>query len=80
MRGVHGKPGWFWLFLIEGLLTLVIGIVSLLYLPLSPTSTKSVLCQRSWYTEKEEVIMINVSSPDVPCSWPLLTCAAYSAR
>ena len=27
MRGVGGKAGWFWLFLIEGLLTLVIGII-----------------------------------------------------
>ena len=26
MRGIAGKPGWFWLFLLEGLLTLVIGI------------------------------------------------------
>jgi len=27
MRGVHNKPGWFWLFLIEGLLTFVIGLI-----------------------------------------------------
>ena len=25
MRGVGGKPGWFWLFLLEGLITLLIG-------------------------------------------------------
>lgn len=25
MRGVGGKPGWFWLFLLEGLLTFLIG-------------------------------------------------------
>jgi hypothetical protein len=79
MRGVDGKPGWFWLFLLEGLLTFVIGLVvstalisrkgplltqthqSFLYLPTSPTSTKSILCRRQWYTEREEIIMINVS-------------------
>ena len=27
MRGVDGKPGWFWLFLLEGLLTFLIGFV-----------------------------------------------------
>lgn len=61
MRGVSSRPGWFWLFLLEGLLTIVLGVVSLLYLPLSPTQTTSVLCPKPWYTEKEEVIMINVS-------------------
>lgn len=27
MRGTNGKPGWFWLFLLEGLLTCVIAFV-----------------------------------------------------
>ncbi|GAB1217981.1 hypothetical protein ATERTT37_007224 [Aspergillus terreus] len=27
MRGVLGKPGWFWLFLIDGLITFVIGLI-----------------------------------------------------
>ncbi|EAW22144.1 putative MFS transporter [Aspergillus fischeri NRRL 181] len=66
MRGVHGQTGWFWLFLIEGLLTFVIGLISFFYLPQSPTHTKSVLCLRSWYTEREEVIMINRLLRDDP--------------
>ncbi|KAI1848485.1 hypothetical protein JX266_005791 [Neoarthrinium moseri] len=66
MRGVAGRPGWFWLFLLEGLLTVILGVVSFLYLPLSPTSTKSVLCPRPWYTEKEETIMINRILRDDP--------------
>lgn len=66
MRGVAGKPGWFWLFLIEGLLTTLIAIVSFLYLPTSPTDTTSVLCRRPWYTEREEVIMVNRILRDDP--------------
>lgn len=27
MRNVEGKPGWFWLFLLEGLLTFSIGLI-----------------------------------------------------
>jgi len=61
MRGAHGKPGWFWLFLLEGLLTMIIGLTSYVYLPWSPTSTKTLLWRKGWYTEREEVIMVNVS-------------------
>jgi hypothetical protein len=77
MRGVAGKPGWFWLFLLEGVFTFVIGLIvgllatrnlgavtnelqSILYLPTSPTNTKSVLHPKSWYSEREEIIMVNV--------------------
>lgn len=83
MRGIQGKPGWFWLFLLEGLLTFLIGLIvsfrysyllwgqltniqqSFFYLPSSPTNTKSVLCPRPWYTERQEVIMVNVLIPPV---------------
>jgi MFS family permease len=78
MRGIGGKPGWFWLFLLEGLLTFTIGCIvscmktmntqifhsnqtqSFFYLPQSPTNTKSVLFRNPWYTEQQEIIMINV--------------------
>ncbi|PYH83059.1 MFS transporter [Aspergillus uvarum CBS 121591] len=66
MRGVQGKPGWFWLFLIDGLITFAIGFLSLFYLPSSPTNTTSVLCPKNWYTEREEVIMINRLLRDDP--------------
>lgn len=61
MRGIGGKPGWFWLFLLEGLLTVVIALVSFLYLPAAPTESKTALWRKGWYTEREEVIMVNVS-------------------
>lgn len=66
MRGVNGHPGWFWLFLLEGLLTFVLGIISFFYLPQSPVHTKSVLCPKTWYTEREEFIMVNRVLRDDP--------------
>ncbi|KAF2125896.1 MFS general substrate transporter [Dothidotthia symphoricarpi CBS 119687] len=66
MRGVGGKPGWFWLFVLEGLLTLLIAGVSYVWLPESPTSTKTVLWRKGWYTEREEVIMVNRILRDDP--------------
>ncbi|KAH6681621.1 major facilitator superfamily transporter [Halenospora varia] len=60
MRGVHHYSGWRWLFLIEGLLTLVIGLVSFVLMPPSPTQTASTLRgKKGWFTEREEVIIIN---------------------
>ncbi|KKK20444.1 MFS transporter [Aspergillus rambellii] len=66
MRGVRGKPGWFWLFLIDGLITFVIGLIGFLYLPSSPTNTKSIIYPRAWYSEREEVIMVNRLLRDDP--------------
>lgn len=66
MRGIAGRPGWFWLFLLEGILTLLIGLVSFIYLPVSPTHTKGGLWRKPWYTEREEVIMTNRILRDDP--------------
>ncbi|KAL8344094.1 hypothetical protein RB601_004560 [Gaeumannomyces tritici] len=66
MRGVGGWPGWFWLFLLEGLLTCIIALISFFYLPTSPTGTKGGLWRKSWYTEREEVIMVNRILRDDP--------------
>jgi len=66
MRGIGGKPGWFWLFLLEGLLTVVIAVLSFIYLPAAPTATKNVLWRKGWYTEREEIIMVNRILRDDP--------------
>ena len=53
MRGVLGYEGWRWLFLIEGLVTLVIGLVSYVLMPPSPTQTASTLRgKKGWFTER----------------------------
>ncbi|CAG8955299.1 hypothetical protein HYFRA_00011281 [Hymenoscyphus fraxineus] len=60
MRGVQGYSGWRWLFMIEGLLTLVLGIAAFVLMPASPTQTASKLRGKNgWFTEREEIIIIN---------------------
>ncbi|KAF2219799.1 major facilitator superfamily domain-containing protein [Elsinoe ampelina] len=66
MRGVAGQPGWFWLFLIEGSITLLIGVLSLLYLPWCVTDTQSLICRSPWYSDREETIMVNRLLRDDP--------------
>ena len=52
LRGVGGKAGWRYLFLIEGLLTLVIGIASFFMMPPSPTQTKAWFRPKGWFNER----------------------------
>ena len=72
MRGVDGKPGWFWLFLLEGLLTVILGVVSFLWLPDSPTQTKGLIGgnhgtpkgkKSLWSIAFFAMIQLRVSSP-----------------
>ncbi|KAG2185723.1 hypothetical protein INT43_002158 [Umbelopsis isabellina] len=67
LRGANGWSGWRFLFLIEGAFTLIIGIVSFFYLPPSPTQTKGWLRGKNgWFSEREEVIMVNRVLRDDP--------------
>ena len=60
LRGVGGKAGWRYLFLIEGLLTLVIGIASFFMMPPSPTQTKAWFRPKGWFNER---YVLRASSP-----------------
>ncbi|KAF8512045.1 allantoate permease [Gautieria morchelliformis] len=66
MRGVLGKAGWRWLFLIEGLITLLIGIATFFRMPPSPTQTKAWFRPKGWFTEREETILVNRILRDDP--------------
>ncbi|KAG8214080.1 major facilitator superfamily domain-containing protein [Butyriboletus roseoflavus] len=54
-----GHAGWRYLFLVEGLITLSIGIASTFLMPPGPTQTKAWFRPRGWFTEREEIIMVN---------------------
>ncbi|KAG8690424.1 hypothetical protein FRC09_011991, partial [Ceratobasidium sp. 395] len=67
MRGIHGWEGWRYLFLIEGAMTAAIGLFSFFWLPASPTQTKGILRGKNgWFSEREEVIMVNRVLRDDP--------------
>lgn len=66
MRGVLGRAGWRWLFLVEGLITLVVGVTTFFMMPPSPTQTKTWFRPNGWFTEREEIIGVNRILRDDP--------------
>lgn len=60
MRGINGWGGWQWLFLIEGIITLIIGAFSWVLMPPGPTQTRSWFRGKDgWFSEREESIIVN---------------------
>ncbi|KAG8739351.1 hypothetical protein FRC12_016350, partial [Ceratobasidium sp. 428] len=66
MRGISGREGWRYLFLIEGSLTLGAGIASFFLMPAGPTQTKAWFRPKGWFNDREEVIMVNRVLRDDP--------------
>ena len=70
MRGLAGLSGWRWLFLLEGLFTLLIGIASWHMMPASPAQTagrfRGGRHSPGWFTEHEEKILVNRLLRDDP--------------
>jgi len=66
MRGVAGREGWRWLFLLEALISLLVGALSFLFLVPGPTQTKTWWNPAGFYTEREEQIIVNRVLRDDP--------------
>ncbi|KAM5353492.1 hypothetical protein ACJ41O_000142 [Fusarium nematophilum] len=66
MRGVLGYEGWRWLFLIEGIIMLGIGIWSIFMMAPSPTQTRRWYRPNGWFDEREEKILVNRILRDDP--------------
>ncbi|KIW21652.1 hypothetical protein PV08_02232 [Exophiala spinifera] len=60
LRGHLGYSGWRWLFLIEGIFTLVIGLIAFILMPPGPCQTANwARGKNGWFTPREETIMVN---------------------
>jgi predicted MFS family arabinose efflux permease len=66
LDGVHGMAGWRWLFLLEGLITLIIGIASFFLMPASAVQTKTWYRPKGWFTDRELTIVVNRVLRDDP--------------
>ncbi|KAG0256751.1 hypothetical protein BG011_004328 [Mortierella polycephala] len=66
MRGVANLEGWRWLFLLEGLATVLVASLSFFILPEGPTATKGYLRFSGYLTERQELIAITRLVRDDP--------------
>ncbi|KAJ4416796.1 hypothetical protein N0V82_006525 [Gnomoniopsis sp. IMI 355080] len=67
MRGLQGWSGWQWLFLIEGIFTAIVGILSWGLMPPSPSQTANWFRGKDgWFSEREEKILVNRLLRDDP--------------
>ncbi|CAK7274547.1 hypothetical protein SEPCBS119000_006230 [Sporothrix epigloea] len=66
LDGVQGRSGWRWLFLIEGLITLSVGIASFFLMPASAVQTKAWYRPKGWFTDREISIVVNRVLRDDP--------------
>ncbi|KAJ6036691.1 major facilitator superfamily domain-containing protein [Penicillium herquei] len=66
MGGTAGREGWRWLFLIEALISFVIGVFSFFLLYPGPTQTKTRWNPRGIFSEREESIIVNRVLRDDP--------------
>ncbi|GAB7356756.1 hypothetical protein MBLNU459_g7656t1 [Dothideomycetes sp. NU459] len=80
MRGVANRAGWQWLFLIEALITMVIGFASFLFLVPGPTQTKTWIAPNGYFTPREERIIVTRILRDDPSKGGMHNRQAISLR
>ncbi|AEY97432.1 FAER444Wp [Eremothecium gossypii FDAG1] len=66
MRGLCNLAGWQWMFLLEGLITLCIGMIGYMLVVPSIVQTKNKLYRKGWFSESEMLIAVNRVLRDDP--------------
>lgn len=67
MRGINGLSGWKYLFLIEGFISLAIGLASWFFMRAGPTQTENKIFKtKPWFNEREVKILVNRVLRDDP--------------
>ncbi|AET41297.1 uncharacterized protein Ecym_7480 [Eremothecium cymbalariae DBVPG len=66
LRGVAGMTGWQWLFLLEGFVTLLIGLAGFYLMVPSAVQTRNKLHPKGWFTPREELVVVNRVLRDDP--------------
>ncbi|CUM47181.1 unnamed protein product [Debaryomyces fabryi] len=66
MRGVFQLAGWRWLFILEGLCTFCIGLISFFLMVPSATQTKNSFHPKGWFSDREVKIVVNRVLRDDP--------------
>lgn len=66
MENIGNLAGWQWIFILEGSLTLFVGLASFFFMTASPSQTKSLLCPQGWYNRRQEKIVVNRILRDDP--------------
>lgn len=72
LEGYSGMAGWKWIFLLEGALTLLIGIASFFMMPASAVQTKTWFRPKGWFTDREEAILVNRILRDDPAKGSMM--------
>jgi len=66
LDGISGMAGWRWLFLLEGAITLIVGLASFFLMPASAVQTKTWFRPKGWFTDRELTIVVNRVLRDDP--------------
>ncbi|CCC11876.1 hypothetical protein SMACR_05088 [Sordaria macrospora] len=81
MRGINGWSGWQWLFLIEALISLIVGIFAFVLMPPGPCQTKSWFRGKNgWFSDREEYIIVNRLLRDDPSKGDMNNREGVSAK
>jgi MFS family permease len=59
MAGIAGLEGWKWLFLLDGIMTHIVGFIAFFYLPANPLRTMGgIRGRKGWFTDRQKKIAL----------------------